>query len=109
MEGNNMYDENQLLLAIGNMLDTKLEPIKSEIASIKNKVSNIEERTLSIELTLENEIPKRFDSLYDGYKLNREFIEKVGTMAEETSALVLALDIAKFVNSGNGKNLKIVK
>lgn len=104
-----MYDENQLLLALGNMLDAKLEPIKADISTIKDKVANIEERTLSIELTLENEIPKRFDSLYDGYKINREFIEKVSTMAEETSALVLALDIAKFVNSGNGKNLKIVK
>lgn len=49
------------------------------------------------------------DLLYDGYKMNRELIEKVKDMAEDTNAMVTALDVAKFVHADNGKNLKIVK
>lgn len=92
----------QLLVEMKNIVQLEVAPIKADLSDVK-------ERVKCIELTLENEIPKRLDSLYEGYCGNRELIEELRVLEQETNSMVSALDIAKFVQSGNGKNLKVIK
>lgn len=115
-----LESNNKMLL---NEIRNTIEPIKTNIDDIQIKVNNIEakmekmqndlsevkDRILRVEVTLENDIPKRLDSLYEGYRGNHELIEELKIMEQETNSMVSALDIAKFIQSGNGQNLKIVK
>lgn len=55
--------DNELLLAISNMLDTKLQPLKDDITSVKLDIENTVKP--HIRLLSENYIPaaKRFESV----------------------------------------------
>lgn len=97
--------DERLLEAIGELKSA----MQSEFVAVESDLSDIKDRVKCIELSLENDIPKRLDSLYEGYQGNREMIEELKVMEQETNSMVSALDIAKFVQSGNGQNLKIVK
>ena len=64
--------DNELLLAISDMMDKKL---KSELQPIKNRLDRIENNVTNISLKLENEIQPQLDTItscytdtYDRYK-----------------------------------------
>jgi len=64
--------DNELLLAISDMMDKKL---KSELQPIKNRLDRIENNATNISLKLENEIQPQLDTItscytdtYDRYK-----------------------------------------
>jgi len=69
--GGNYMSDNELILAISNML----EPIRDDIQEIKGKMITLEKRVKDIELTQENEVLPRlqniencYTSTYDRYK-----------------------------------------
>ena len=90
--------DNELLLAISEMLDKKLEPMKKDIQNIKSKVKMIENKTENIEncirkieLTQENEIFSRlrtiescYTSTFDRYK---DGVEEHETIKQDISII----------------------
>lgn len=74
--------DNELLLAISNMMDVKLEPVtkdiqgmKEDINGMKKDIDEVKDRVKNIELTQENKILLRlntieacYTSTYDRYK-----------------------------------------
>lgn len=72
--------DNELLLAISNMLD----PIRNDMQSIKQDIQEIKTRVKKIEITQENEILPRLDTIescytstYDRYKDNVDTYESM--------------------------------
>ena len=72
--------DNELLLAISNMLD----PIRNDMQSIKQDIQEIKTRVKKIEITQENEILPRlntiescYTSTYDRYKNQVETYESM--------------------------------
>ena len=72
--------DNELLLAISNMLD----PIRNDMQSIKQDIQEIKSRVKKIEITQENEILPRlntiescYTSTYDRYKDNVDTYESM--------------------------------
>ena len=72
--------DNELLLAISNMLD----PIRNDMQSIKQYIQEIKTRVKKIEITQENEILPRlntiescYTSTYDRYKDNVDTYESM--------------------------------
>ena len=72
--------DNELLLAISNMLD----PIRNDMQSIKQDIQEIKSRVKKIEITQENEILPRlntiescYTSTYDRYKNQVETYESM--------------------------------
>ena len=72
--------DNELLLAISNMLD----PIRNDMQSIKQDIQEIKTRVKKIEITQENEILPRVDTIescytstYDRYKDNVDTYESM--------------------------------
>ena len=71
-------DEKMLLQAIGQLIDekmdTKLQPIMEDIQAIKN-------RTLKLEITLENETNRNIQLLMEGHAQlvddNKEIMQKI--------------------------------
>lgn len=88
---------------------TDLSGVKTDLSGVRTDLSEVKERVKCVELKLENEVSKRLDSLYDGYQGNREQIEELKVMEMETHSMIEALDIAKFIHSGNGNTLKVIK
>jgi len=78
-KGNDMTD-NELLLAISNMLD----PIREDIQDIKNRVKNIELTQENMVLPRLNTIESCYTSTYDRYKDNVETYE---TMKQDISII----------------------
>ncbi len=56
--------DNELLLAISDMMDTKL---KSELQPIKNRLDRIENNVTNISLKIENEIQPQLDTITSCY------------------------------------------
>ena len=72
--------DNELLLAISNMRD----PIRNDMQSIKQDIQEIKTRVKKIEITQENEILPRLDTIescytstYDRYKDNVDTYESM--------------------------------
>lgn len=90
-------------------VESDLSGVKTDLSEVRTDLSEVKERVKCVELKLENEVSKRLDSLYDGYQGNREQIEELKVMEMETHSMIEALDIAKFIHSGNGNTLKVIK
>ncbi len=79
--------DNELLLAISNMLD----PIRNDMQSIKQDIQEIKTRVKKIEITQENEILPRlntiescYTSTYDRYK---DQVETYESMKQDISII----------------------
>ncbi len=72
--------DNELLLAISNMLD----PIKEDIQDIKNRVKKIELTQANIVLPRLNTIESCYTSTYDRYK---DSVETYETMKQDISII----------------------
>lgn len=79
--------DNELLLAMSNMMDTKLkaelQPIKRELQSVKGEVQIVKEEVHQVKLYQENVIVPRLNTIeacytdtYDRYKKDAERMEK---------------------------------
>ena len=67
---------NEDLLAISQLLDDMLIPVKNDIKSITDKLQSLERKVTSIELTLENETNRNISIIAEGHlDLNRKLDE----------------------------------
>ena len=62
--------EKQDLQAIAELIDGKLEQQHNKTLSEVSAL--LEQQTLKIEMKLENEVSKKIETLFDGYKLTHE-------------------------------------
>ncbi|UOO38180.1 hypothetical protein IZU99_02670 [Oscillospiraceae bacterium CM] len=61
--------DKELLNAIGQLIDEKLQPLHKSIDDVNEK---IEVEVTKVNINIENDITKRLDSLFDGYMLTHE-------------------------------------
>lgn len=95
--------ENQeLLSAMKQLLDSSLEPIRSDL-------KDIQDRTKRIELTLENEVTQRLDALADGYKLHNEKLDQILTTVDDLESASAASDVMHKLAADEIIKLKILK
>lgn len=70
--------DNELLLAISDMLDSKLD---SRLKPIENRLDRIENKVTNIELTLENDIRPRLNTIEscysDTYNRYKDYADKM--------------------------------
>ena len=102
----------EMLEAMRQMLHEELEPMKHDLAEVRQHVENIEQRTTKIEVTLENDIAKRLKSLGEGQEgMNEKFakLDKVAEDVEEIKVKVTALEAVTKDNTAQIRNLRIVK
>lgn len=76
--------DNELLLAISDMMDQKLK-------LINEKLNHLEERTKRMELTLENDISKKIDIIGEGHDFLKDNLHK--TLSLETKRESMELEI----------------
>lgn len=85
-------ENDELLQAIGEMMDKKLEPIQQEITKIN--------------VTLENDIGQKLSALFDGHQLDTEKIDHISETVDAMNNAYAATDIVARVNSAEINKLK---
>ncbi len=72
-------DNNELLNQIASLLETQTEVLDKRFQKIDERLTNVEDlaRSTAVELRktqimIENDVAKRIDALFDGYKLTHE-------------------------------------
>lgn len=83
--------DNELLLAISNMMDTKLEHLNKNVQEISEDLKDIKTRVKNIELTQENKVLPRlntiescYTSTYDRYK---DHVDTYESMKQDISII----------------------
>jgi len=75
--------DNELILAMSDLLDRKLQPIKDDVQSTKKDIKEIKSRLRNVELTQEdmvsqlNEIQSCYTSTFDRYKSGATQIDAI--------------------------------
>ena len=69
-------NEQALLAAIGAMMDEKLEPVKADIAGIKERLAATEKETRELKILMENETNRAVGLVLDGHESLRQMIEE---------------------------------
>lgn len=85
--------DNELVLAISNLLDKKLDarlkPIENDIKFIMDKLQSLERKVTSIELTLENETNRNISIIAEGHlDLSRKLDEALKVENEREMLLL---------------------
>lgn len=92
----------ELLVAMSDMMDRKLEPLEKDMSEVKERVTNIEDRmtnienrVTNIELNIENDIRPGIITLcdaygtqFDRYSISIESHEKMKTDIEVSKSIV---------------------
>ena len=101
--------DKDMLEALGQMMDSKLgqalEPIKQDLAEVK-------QRTTKIEFTLEHDVSKQFKLLGEGQQMVIDKFQKLDQVAddvEEIKVKVTALEEVTRSNTSQIRELKIAK
>ena len=103
-------ENNELLQSIGKMIsennqkmselmDKKLEPIQKDISDLKDK-------QLKINVTLENNIGKKISALFDAHQLDREKIDHISETVDSMDDAYAATDMITRMNTAQIKKLK---
>lgn len=99
--------DNEMLLAISNLLDAKfkseLEPIKNDIRNIRNDIGLIKGEIKEIKLHSENIVDPKLQLIYENYVPASQKYENTSSIVETLQADV---DILKKVVSEHSKQLK---
>ena len=74
-----MMNEQELLSAIGKMLDERLKPIEERTQRIEERTQRIEERTQRLEVLLENDIPRDIHLIAEQHT---DIIEKLDAISD---------------------------
>lgn len=92
--------DNELLLAMSQLLETKL---KAELQPIKDEIKSIKEEQIRINLIIENEIQHDIKLLAENYVPAAKRYEKASAQLE---AMQADIDILKKVVSDHSEKLK---
>jgi hypothetical protein len=92
-------NENELLKAIGEMIDQKLEPLQKGQEALQQDVTKIK-------ITLENEIDRKLSALFEGHQLETE---KAGTVEEKMDDIESSLLALEVVTRNNIKEINKLK
>ena len=80
--------DNELLLAISDMMDKKL---KSELQPIKNRLDRIENNATNISLKLENEVQPQLDTITscysDTYNRYKDYVDRMEAVFDDVELL----------------------
>ena len=89
-----------------SVLKSDVSVLQSDVAGVKSDLDELKDRTLRIELTLENEVANKIGSLYDGHLLNTQKLEQLQESIDEMAPTVLALDVLHKMQTyyGSAKN-----
>ena len=60
-------DEKALLEAIGQIIDSKLEPIRGDLSGVRSKLEDVEQRVIKVELIQENAVAKQIQLLAESH------------------------------------------
>ncbi len=92
--------DNELLLAISDMLDSKLD---SQLKPIENRLDRIENKVTNISLTLENDIRPRLNTIEscstDTYNRYKDYADKM-------DAAIADIELLKKVVSEHSEKLQ---
>ena len=94
-------NEEQLLKAIGQMMDKKLDPIKEDITELKDRTSRMES-------TIENTILPAIDALVEGQDLTHQMIRDLATK-DETEELRQEVRILKTAVAAHSREIEELK
>ncbi len=96
--------DNELLLAISEMLDIKLEStLQAELQLLKDDIRDIKQRVTSIELHLENTTDKNIQLLAENYVPAAKRYEKASAQID---AMQADIEILKKVVTGHSEKLQ---
>jgi hypothetical protein len=95
----NLMNDNELLQAISEMMDKKLEPIQKDICDLNAG-------QLKVNIFLENDIDKKLSALFDGHALSTEKIEHISETVDDIDAAMTAVDIVTKANIKEINKLK---
>ncbi len=80
--------DNELLLAISDMMDKNL---KSELQPIKNRLDRIENNVTNISLKLENEVQPQLDTITscysDTYNRYKDYVDRMEAVFDDVELL----------------------
>ena len=80
--------DNELLLAISDMMDKNL---KSELQPIKNRLDRIENNVTNISLKLENEVKPQLDTITscysDTYNRYKDYVDRMEAVFDDVELL----------------------
>ena len=80
--------DNELLLAISDMMDKNL---KSELQPIKNRLDRIENNATNISLKLENEVQPQLDTITscysDTYNRYKDYVDRMEAVFDDVELL----------------------
>lgn len=113
-------NDNELLQAISEMMDKKLEPIQQDLSSMKDNISSLkagqetlqkdvstlQAGQLKIQIFLENDIDKKLSVQFDGHALNTEKIDHISETVDDIDAAMTAVDIVTKANIKEINKLK---
>lgn len=91
--------DTELLQAISEMMDKKLDPIQKDISELKAG-------QLKINITMENDIGKKISALFDAHQLDREKIDHITETVDAINNSYAATDIVTRVNTAEINKLK---
>ena len=96
--------DNELLLAISEMLDIKLKStLQAELQLLKDDIRDIKQRVTSIELHLENTTDKNIQLLAENYVPAAKRYEKASAQIDSMQA---DIEILKKVVTGHSEKLQ---
>lgn len=81
-------DEKQLLQAIAQMMDSKLEPINKRLDAM-------DQRFTKIEIILENDVKKSLNLLAEGHHDTVEKLKQLDTLTEKVDEIQDTVDVLK--------------
>ena len=111
--------DKEMLEAIGQMMDARLEPIKQDLSEVKQRVAkiegtteNIEQRVTKIEVTQEQVTNKNIGLLMDAQVETRDKVKKLDKVAEDVEEIkvkVAALESVTKENTSQIKDIRLAK
>lgn len=84
----------ELLSQIAEMFADQAKIIDKQFKLVNEKFDSVDERFKSIEVMIENDVTKRIDALFDGYKLNHEKQWELERKVEALEKRIERLEIA---------------
>ena len=94
---------------MSSIMDNKLIPIINRLDDLERGIDEVKERTIKIEITLENDISKKLGVLFDGHQLDSEKLSKIDTVEETIEETKSNVDVIFKVVQEHSREIKELK